>query len=162
MSQKFFKTPYKLSKLSYLPPDYPLVLFLKSHFARQKWNYRVLLFNLFTTKGRVRLSKRINFRKNSKGVWKKSYKKVQNLRHKFLDWKWPLSPSPLEVFRKFIRFGSHEFKHVTNAENELKWQNTDKNQNWFLSKDCSTRGSHGTTRESYLSNQYHNKKGQID
>ena len=30
--------------------------------------------------------------------------KVQNLQHKFLDWKWP-PPPPLELFRKFIRFG---------------------------------------------------------
>ena len=29
--------------------------------------------------------------------------KVQNLQHKFLDWKWP--PPLLELFQKFIRFG---------------------------------------------------------
>ena len=41
----------------------------------------------------------------SKNVRKKPYIKVKNLQHKFLDWKWPLPPS-LEVFRKFICFGS--------------------------------------------------------
>ena len=35
---------------------------------------------------------------------KKPCLKVQNLQNKFLDWKWPLPP--LELFRKFIYFGS--------------------------------------------------------
>ena len=29
----------------------------------------------------------------------------KNLQHKFLDWKWPPPLPPLELFRKFIRFG---------------------------------------------------------
>ena len=34
---------------------------------------------------------------------KKTYIKVQNLEHKYLDWKWP-PPRPLEVVQKFIHF----------------------------------------------------------
>ena len=34
---------------------------------------------------------------------KKPCLNVQNLQHKFLDWKWP--PPRLELFQKFIRFG---------------------------------------------------------
>ena len=37
-------------------------------------------------------------------IQKKPHIKVQNLQHNFLDWTWP--PTPLEGFRKFIRFDS--------------------------------------------------------
>ena len=69
-------------------------------------------------KGRVAVPKQMNFQKNSKrplilppsflgtyvaffleNLRKKPYIKVQNLQHKFLDWKWPL-PRPLWNFSK--------------------------------------------------------------
>ena len=43
----------------------------------------------------------ISFRKT---LVKRPYVKVQHLRYKFWDWKWP--PPLLVFFRKFIRFGS--------------------------------------------------------
>ena len=77
-------------------------------------------------KGRVTLPNRMNFRKNSKrpstpppfsenfieivleNVRKKPFIKVQNLLYKFLDWKYP----PLELLRKFIRFGSATLSRI--------------------------------------------------
>ena len=38
-------------------------------------------------------------------ILKKPCLEVQNLQHKFLDWKLPPSLPPLEILRKFICFG---------------------------------------------------------
>ena len=57
------------------------------------------------------------FRKNSQrhffseNIRKKPFIKIQNLQHKILDWKWPPTP-PLELFRKFIWFGSANFGYL--------------------------------------------------
>ena len=57
---------------------------------------------------------------------KKPCLKVQNLQHKFLNWKWP--PPPLELFRKFIRCGI-----LTPEEtNKLTVQRDDTRLNAFL------------------------------
>ena len=78
-------------------------------------------------KGSLTTPKRMNFRKSSKRRLTPNpphFRKVilqffseihdrsivykyngKNLQYKFLDWKWPPLPPPLELFRKFIRFG---------------------------------------------------------
>ena len=91
----------------------PSTVFFSSFFRRN-----------ITAQGRETVPKRMNFGKIPNGLWPhtlilgKSYCNlfpekpslmpcimVQNLQYDFLDWKWPPT-LPLELFQKFIRFGS--------------------------------------------------------